>query len=210
MSEYPGYDAGEYRPRVGLDSIYVSQLITDELGTFDADAPVYLAPAAQASQASVQNSVTIYADDQAYETFTTKGETALTLQVTNIPLALLATLTGQIYDDTTGQFYEYGGVPPYFALMFRSMKSNGAYRYYCFPKCKFDVPDEAATTKGETPEPQMLSLTVHAIKTTAKFVLSEGINDGLTRIIGDEDITVFDPAAWFTEVPVPNVASESA
>lgn len=209
MSEYPGYDAGEYRPRIGLDSIYVAEILADELGTFTPDTPVYLAPAAEASQASTVNSETIYADDQAYETFSLKGETAISLKVTNIPLGLLATLTGQYYDEATGLFYEYGGIPPYFALMFRSMKSNGSYRYYCFPKCKFDVPDEAATTRGETPDPKMLEITVHAIKTTAKFVIGDGINDGLTRIIGDEDADGFDPATWFTLVPVPEVAEAS-
>jgi phi13 family phage major tail protein len=209
MSENPGYDAGEYRPRVGLDSLYVAEITTDELATYTPETPVYLAPAAEATQASTVNSETIYADDQAYETFTTKGETVITLTVTNIPLGLLATLTGQYFDEATGVFYEYGGVPPYFALMFRSLKSNGAYRYYCFPKCKFDLPDESAVTRGETPDPQMLEITVHAIKTTAKFVIAEDIEDGLTRIIGDEDSADFDPSTWFTQVPVPEVYEAS-
>jgi hypothetical protein len=194
MSEYPGYDAGEYRPRIGLDSIYVAEILEDVLGTFTTDTPQYLAPAAEASQASTINSETIYADDQAYETISTKGETA----------------TGQHYDEAAGLFYEYGGVPPYFALMFRSLKSNGSYRYYCFPKCKFDVPDEAATTRGETPEPQIMELTVHAIKTTCKFVVDVDIEDGLTRIIGDEDVVGFDGSTWFTQVPVPEVVEASA
>jgi len=209
MSENPGYDAGEYRPRVGLDSLYIAEIIADEEGTFTADTPEYLAPAAEASQASTIKTETIYADDQAYDTFTTKGETAINLSVTNIPLGLLAKLTGQSYDEASGLFYEYGGVAPYFALMFRSLKSNGNYRYYCFPKCKFDVPDEAASTKGETPDVKMLALMVHAIKTTCKFVIDVDTNDGLTRIIGDEDVTAFDPTGWFTAVPVPEVFVES-
>jgi phi13 family phage major tail protein len=210
MSEYPGYDAGEYRPRVGLDSIYIAEITADELGVYTPEAPQYLAPAAEASQASTVNTETIYADDQAYEVFTIKGETAISLKVTNIPLGLLASLTGQQFDEESGLFYEYGGVAPYFALMFRSLKSNGGYRYYCFPKCKFDVPDEAATTRGETPEPQMLEITVHAIKTTCKFDLGGGTEDGLVRIIGDDDVTEFDSTGWFDAVPVPDVVSESA
>lgn len=203
MSEFPGYDAGEYKPSVGLDSLYIAEITEDILGSYAAGAPQYLAPAAEASQASTVNTETIYADDQAFETFTVKGETVITLSVTNIPLGLLATLTGQYFDEATGIFYEYGGTPPYFALMFRSLKSNGSYRYYCFPKCKFDIPDEAKITKGETPEPQMLEITVHAIKTTCKFTIAEGIEDGLMRIIGDDDSEGFDGSGWFTEVPLP-------
>src|SRR3990170_5796277 len=208
MSEMPPFVAGKCGQEVGLDSINVAETTADEVGSYVTDAPIYLAPAAEASQASTINTETIYADDQAYETFTTKGETAITLTVTNIPLGLLATLTGQSFDDVAGIFYEYGGVPPYFALMFRSLKSNGAYRYYCFPKCKFDVPDEAATTRGETPEPQMLEITVHAIKTAAKFDIALGLSDGLTRIIGDDDADGFDGSTWFTVVPVPAVTEE--
>jgi phi13 family phage major tail protein len=209
MSEYPGYDSGEYKPRVGLDSLYIAEITTDELGAFEHEAPEYLAPAAEASQASTVNSETIYADDQAYDTFTTKGETVITLSVTNVPLELLAKLTGQSFDNATGLFYEFGGVPPYFALMFRSMKSNGSYRYYCFPKCKFDVPDEEASTKGETPDPKMLEITVHAIKTTCKFELPDDVIDGIIRAIGDEDLENFDGADWFTDVNVPQVFTES-
>ncbi len=205
------YDSGEYKPRVGLDSLYVAEVSADELGVYTVGTPEYLAPAAEASQASTINTETIYADDQAYETFTTKGETAITLNVTNVPLELLARLTGQVFDEASGVFYEHGGVPSYYALMFRSMKSNGSYRYYLFPKVKFDVPDEEAATKGETPDPKMLVLNVHAIKTTCKFVLDDyGLEDGLTRIIGDEDVAAFDPTGWFTTVQVPAVASESA
>lgn len=203
------YDPGEYKPRVGLDSLWIAEVTADELGNYVAGTPEYLAPAAEASQASTVNSETIYADDQAYETFSTKGETVINLSVTNIPLALLAKLTGQLYDTATGMFYEHGGVPPYFALMFRSMKSNGAYRYYLFPKVKFDIPDEEAATKGETPEPKMLSLVVHAIKTTCKFVLPTSVEDGLQRVVGDEDITAFDGTGWFDAVQVPAVAEVS-
>jgi phi13 family phage major tail protein len=210
MSEYPGYDAGEYRPRIGLDSLYVAEILEDVLGTFTTDTPQYLAPVAEASQASTINSVTIPADDQPYEIITTKGETVISLKVTNIPLGLLALLTGEGYDETTGTYYEYGGVAPYFALMFRSLKSNGSYRYYCFPKCKFDVPDEAAATRGDTPDPKIMELTVHAIKTTCKFAIDVDIEDGLTRIIGDEDVAGFDGATWFTQVPVPEVVEASA
>lgn len=204
------YDSGEYKPRVGLDSLYIAEVSADEAGTYTVGVPEYLAPAAEASQASTINTETIYADDQAYETFTTKGETTITLTVTGIPLGLLARITGQVFDEASGVMYEHGGVPPYFALMFRSLKSNGSYRYYLFPKVKFDIPDEEAATKGESPDPKLLQINVHAIKTTAKFVLDDyGLEDGLTRIIGDDDITAFDPTDWFTSVQVPQVASES-
>ena len=203
------FQTGEYKPRVGLDSLYVAAVTTDELGNYVAGTPEYLAPAAEASQASAINSETIYADDQAYEQFTTKGETTINLSVTNVPLELLSRLTGQKFDDASGIFYEHGGVPPDYALLFRSMKSNGSYRYYAFLKCKFDMPDEEAATKGESPDPKMLALTVHAIKTACRFFLPDSVEDGLIRMIGDEDVTAFDPTGWFDSVQIPAIVSAS-
>jgi phi13 family phage major tail protein len=190
----------------------VALISQDELGGYVAGAPEYLAPAAEATQASTINTETIYADDQPYEIFTAKGETNITLTVTNVPLELLAELTGQYYDAASGLFYEYGGVAPYYALMFRSKKSNGSYRYYTFYKVRFDLPDEEATTLGETPEPKMMEINVHAIKTTCKFdIKGDGtIIDGLMRLIGDEDITLFDGSDWFDAVAVPTVYSPSS
>ena len=206
------YVPGEYRPRVGLDSIYVAKVTTDDLTDYATDTPVYLAPAAEAAQASTLNTETIYADDQAYESFTTKGETKITLTVTNVPLGLLAELTGQHYDEASGLFYEYGGVPDYYALLFRSLKSNGNYRYYAFYKCKFDIPDEEAATRGETPDPKMMEIVVHAIKTTCKFdIAGDGtVIDGLVRMMGDEDVVNFDGSDWFTAVTVPTVYTPSS
>ena len=206
------YQSGEYRPRIGLDSVYVAQITQDDADGYVAGTPETLAPAAEATQASAQNTETIYADDQPYEVFTSKGETAIDLTVTNVPLGLLATLTGQYYDPSNGLFYEYGGVPPYFALLFRSKKSNGSYRYYTFYKCKFDIPDEEMATLGETPEPKMATLKVHAIKTTCKFDIKgdASIVDGLTRMVGDDDITGFDGTDWFDAVAIPTVYSPSS
>jgi len=205
------YDAGEYKPRVGVDSIYVAEVIADELGVYTVGTPEYLAPAAEVTPSSTTNSETIYADDQAYETFTTRGETAIAMIVTGLPLGMAAKLTGQVFDEASGVMYEHGGVPPYYALMFRSLKSNGSYRYYLFPKVKFDVPDEEAVTRGETPEPKLQKLNVHAIKTVCKFQLDDyGLEEGLQRVVGDDDIAAFDPTDCLTTVQVPPVASESA
>lgn len=204
------YDDGEYKPRVGLDSLYIAEVTEDVVDGYTADTPEYLAPAAEATQASTINTETIYADDQPYDVFTSKGETAIELTVTNIPLEKLARLTGQYFNVTDGIFDEYGGIAPYFALMFRSKKSNGSYRYYLYPKCRFDIPDEEAATQTDSPDPKMTKIKVHAIKTTCKFDISGDISDGLVRRIGDEDVTAFDPTDWFTSVQVPVVTGESA
>jgi hypothetical protein len=65
------------------------------------------------------------------------------------------------------------------------------------------MPNEDAATKGETPDLKTQQITFRAIKTVYKWDLSATVEDGVKRIIGDEDTTGFDATTWFTAVPEP-------
>ena len=45
-----------------------------------------------------------------------------------------------------------GDVPPWVAVGFRTLKSNGSYRYYWLNKGKFATPEEDLKTKGDSIE----------------------------------------------------------
>jgi len=199
---------GEYKSKIGLDMLYVAEVTADEANSYTADTPAYLAPAAEASQEPTTSFDIQYADDKAFDVMSAEGETKIGLTITNIDLATLAQITGRVFDAATGRFYDNGGVAPYMALSFRSLKSNGSYRYYQYLKGMFSMPKEDLATKGEKPEPKTLELTYTAIPTFCKFDLGDVI-DSVKRIIGDEDITAFDAAGWFDEVQTPDLVTSS-
>lgn len=199
-------NANEYKSRIGLDSLYVAAVDTDAASGYAAEAPEYLAPGAEASQEPAVNTATQYADDAAYDVMTSEGETKITLRITNIPPELYARITGAVFDVATGRVFDIAGTPPYYALGFRSLKSNGSYRYYWFQKGKFDVPKEEATTRGETPEPKLMELTFTAIKTTYEFDLGSKTG-GVKRVWGDEDTANFSATSWFAAVQTPEGAA---
>lgn len=201
-------NAGEYKSKIGLDSLYVASVTTDDATDYVAGTPAYLAPAAEASLAPTTSFEIQYADDQPYDVMTAEGDTKISLKVTNIDLAMLAAITGKVFDAAVGRMLDNGGSAPYMALSFRSMKSNGEYRYYQYLKGKFDMPKEDISTKGEKPEPKILELTYTAIRTTYKFDLG-AINDSVKRVVGDTDITAFDETGWFTSVQMPDKVSSS-
>jgi phi13 family phage major tail protein len=196
-------DQGEYKAKIGLDSLYIAQVTTDDDDEYVAGTPEKLAPAAEATQEPTQSFEVLYADDQPFDVMSSEGETSISLTVTGIPLQTLALITGRIYDSVNGLVYDHGGEAPYFALLFRSLKSNGSYRYYAYLKGRFDMPREEHATKAETPDPKLQELTFSAIQTIHKFDLAAGVSSGLKRIIGDEDVDEFDPDGWFTAVPTP-------
>lgn len=203
-------NSGEYKSRVGLDSIYVAVVSADSSASFTAGTPQYLAPAAELSLEPTVNEETQYADDQAFDVATAEGETAITLSITNIDPETLALITGREFDATSGRLYDNTATAPYCALSFRSLKSNGSYRYFQFLKGRFSMPPEEFATKGETPEPKTVELTYTAIYTIHKFDLGGGTTDSIKRIFGDQDTTNFSATGWFTGVQTPSYVAPSA
>ncbi|PKN87785.1 MAG: hypothetical protein CVU46_03130 [Chloroflexi bacterium HGW-Chloroflexi-8] len=199
----------EYKSVVGVDSLYIAAITQDTAAGYVAGTPEYLAPVAELRAEPAVNSETQYADNQAYDTMSSVGETLITAVITNIPAEMYAKITGQVFDSTTGRVYENEGAAPYFAFGFRSLKSNGKYRYYWFPKVKFSLPKEEQSTKADTPEFKTRELLITAIKTVYQFDLGD-INDSVKRVWGDEDTTNFSATNWFTTVQVPGVAAVDA
>jgi phi13 family phage major tail protein len=202
-------NSGEYKSRIGLDSLYVAVISQDDAAGYAAGTPAYLAPAAEASQEPSSSFEVQYADDQPYDVMTAEGDTKIALVVTNIDLQTLATITGRVFDAASGRLWDNGGTAPYCALSFRSLKSNGGYRYYQYLKGKFDMPKEETATKGESPEPKTLELTFTAIRTTYKWNLGS-VTDSVKRIVGDDDTTNFSETGWFTSVQTPSWSAPAA
>src|SRR3989304_3409629 len=188
-------NAGEYKSKIGLDSLYVAEVTADSASAYTAGTPAYLAPAAEATQEPTTSFEIQYADDQPFDVNASEGDTKIGLTVTNIDLATLALITGREFDAVSGRMFDNGGIPPYFALSFRSMKSNASSFCYQSLKSMFSMPKEDTATKGEKPEPKTLELTYTAIKTVYEWDLG-AITDSVKRIVGDDDTTNFDETGW--------------
>ena len=202
--------SGEYKSALGLRDLYYALVTQDNSSAYAAGTPATLAPAVTANQTPSANSVTQYADDGPYDVLTGEGETKIDFEVTNIPIQIQAILLGKKYDASTGRMFDQGGTPPDVALSFRSLKSNGSYRYFQFLKGKFSAPSEEQSTKTDSPEPKTAKITFTAVKTTYQFTLPDSVVDGVKAVKGDSDATGFSGTTWFSAVQVPVVGSPSA
>lgn len=202
-------DDGEYKSVIGLDDLYYAEVTQDDADGYVADTPAYLAPVAELGVAPAVNSETQYADDGPYDTFSVVGETVLSIRVTGVPPEVAAFLTGNEFDATTGRVYEHDGTPPYVALGFKSLKSNGSYRYFWYLKGRFSLPPEEYATKTDTPDPKTIELIYTAVRTIYAHDLGD-FNASTKKVWGDEDTENFDGSTWFDQVQVPSVASPSA
>lgn len=198
---------GEYKSQVGLDMLYFAPITKDDATGYTAGTPVWLAPAGTAKSNTSSNQKLQYADDGVFESVNEEGETTVDIEVTNVPLKTAAEVSGKTFNAATGSFIDDddGSGAPEFALMFRSKKSNGKYRYICYYKGKFALGDEDYSTQSGSPEPKMAKLKYTAVRTIFAFTTATGRVRTVRKHMVDED----DPASaaqianWFTAVPVP-------
>lgn len=208
----PNPNASEYKSRVGLDSLYIALISQDESAGYAAGTPEYLAPAAEATASPTVNEETQYADDKPFDTLSAEAETPVEITVTNLPAEMVAYLCGDTFDAATGRVFDTADptLAPYFALGFRSKKSNGSYRYYWYLKGRFTKPSEEFATQGETPDPKTAQVTFTALKTVYEFDVDGSNNRSVKRVYGDEDTTNFSATGWFSQVQTPSVGSIDA
>jgi len=92
---------------------------------------------------------TLFAEDGPYETATTKGQITLEINVADLPLDVQAAWLG--HSKEGGVLKRCASdIPPWLAIGFRSLKSNGKYRYTWLNKGKFSLPEQANETRGDS------------------------------------------------------------
>jgi phi13 family phage major tail protein len=201
----------EQKSAVGLRDLYVAEVTEDSVSAYVADTPALLAPAVNVSQSVSVNSKPDYADDGIFDMLTSEGETKLEMEVTAFAPAMLAFILGKLFDAVNGQVQDNAaGTPPDVALSFRSVKSNGKYRYRQYLKGKFSPGNEENATKTDTPEPKHAKVTFTAYKTIHQFAMAGGVTDGCKKVDVDEDTAGASVGSFFSAVQVPVVGTPSA
>lgn len=176
---------------IGLKDVYYALLTADPKG----GTPTYAAPVALVGAISANinpntNSETLYADDGPYEVATSLGGITLELNVADLDLDQQAALLGHTV--TGGVLKRIStDVPPWLAIGFKSIKSNGKYRYTWLAKGKFAQPEQKHETKGD-------AINFQTPMATGTFVKRDA-DDEWERHIDEDHVDYVDQGAtWFT------------
>lgn len=202
-------NANEYKSLIGLDNIYVALVTEDSVAAYTADTPQVLAPAVEIALKPVSSQETQYADNQAYDVFASEAETDMEITLTGMPGEMEALILGSVFNAASGRVYNNTGTPPYVAIGFRAMKSNGKFRYYWLQKVQFSPAESGAVTKADKATPKTVKFNAKAIKTVYKWDLGTK-TDSVKDVHGDEDTTNFSATAWFSQVQVPGTTPPAA
>ena len=97
------------------------------------------------------------------------GADEITINTSGIPLDVLADITGQYYDQTTGMLVEQESTPKYFAFGYITDKTDGTKVLVWRLKGKFSIPGTTSATKDDGTDANGQELTYTGISTVHKF-----------------------------------------
>src|SRR5699024_7493414 len=178
---------------VGLKDIYFAPIDEDTETETTYDEPIRIGRAMQANIQPQFNNAELRADDGVAETAEARGVTNVTVEADDIDKEAQSVIFGKKVNDDGVLMDSQDDRPPYGALMFKSEKANGSYRFVVLYKGKFTPPEEDYETKQETPAFQTPTI-------EGRFLARR--SDGRFGAQADEDDSDIDDSIidnWFDE-----------
>lgn len=134
---------------VGLRDIHVALLDEDTIAGVKYKAPEKIGAAIAANVNPNTASGTLFAEDGPMETASALGEIEVEINTADLSNAMQAKVLGHTIDSKGILRRKASDVAPFLAIGYRSLKSNGHYRYVWLLKGKFRVPEQAHETKTD-------------------------------------------------------------
>ena len=129
------------------------------------------------------------------------GADELSLNTAGIPLDIVAEITGQYYDKTTGMYVEQERTPKYFAFGYRTQKTDGTEVLVWRLKGTFTIPESTHVTKDDGTDANGQTLTYTGISTAHKFTKTgkpaKAVNVDMSKQLADD-------SAFFATVQTPD------
>ena len=173
---------------IGLKNVVIAPLETD---TEEGHTYGTVQALAGAVEASITPNNTdpdvLFADDVEFDTLYADPEVAFKLKMADIPLSIQEMILANRIDDKGVLVRTAQDKPPYFAVGFKSEKSNGKFRYVWLFKTRAQpITESFATKEGDKVTRQNPEVEFTAIKRT---------HDGLYQAVADTGENAFDAAA---------------
>ena len=182
----------EYR---GVEGLVAAEVLTDDNGEsgYTTGTPFAIAGVAEISRTTDSSSEAHYYDNIPAVVVSSTAADEVTINASAIPLDVFAKITGQNYDELTGSLIEGARDVKYFAIGYKTKKTNGDEVYVWRYKGTFNVPDTTNTTENDSTDANGQEITFTGISTTHKFTKTgkgaKSINVDLGKDLAD--VTTF-------------------
>lgn len=189
----------EYR---GVEGLVAAEVTNDDNNTGYVTGQVFaIAGVAEISKTTDSSNEAHYYDNIPAVVVSNTSSDTVTISVSAIPFDVLAMITGQNYDETTGALIEGPRDLKYFALGYKTKKTNGDEVYVWRFKGTFNIPDQTNSTENDSTDANGQELTYTGISTTHKFAKT---NKGAKAIVIDAAKDLADVSSFFDNVTTPD------
>lgn len=189
----------EYR---GVEGLVAAEVLTDD-GTdgYTTGTVFAIAGVAEISKTTDSSNEAHYYDNIPAVVVSNTASDEVTISVSAIPLDVLATITGQNYDQGTGALIEGLRDVKYFALGYITKKTNGDLMYVWRYKGTFNIPDQTNATENDGTDANGQEIVYTGISTTHKFVQT---GKGAKALVVDVAKGLADVSTFFDTVTTPD------
>ena len=189
----------EYR---GVEGLVAAEVLTDDDTNGYTTGDVFaIAGVAEISRTTDSSNEAHYYDNIPAVVVSNTAADEVTISASAIPFDVLATITGQNYDSETGSLIEGPRDVKYFALGYKTKKTNGDEVYVWRLKGNFNIPDQTNTTENDGTDASGQEIVFTGISTTHKF---EKTGKGAKAINVDVAKDLADVSEFFDEVTTPD------
>jgi len=201
--------------RIGCDNLVYAKMITEDTAT---TAPVYSevvsAPGVMSININPNASLaTAFYDDGPGETASTLGNIEVEIQKNALTSQNKADLLGHTIDANGGVVYGDNDTPPWVAIGFRTLKSNGKYRYVWLYKGRFSDPEDNNETKADSINFQSDTIRGQFVKLNYPVAVASGVAKRVWKYEIDADSPDANEATmstWFNNVKMPSATAGTA
>lgn len=189
----------EYR---GVEGLVAAEVLTDNDDDSYTTGDVFaIAGVAEISKSTDSSNEAHYYDNIPAVVVSSTSSDELTISVSALPLDVLAEITGQNYDETTGALIEGPRDFKYFAIGYKTKKTNGDEMYVWRYKGTFNIPDQTNTTENDSTDASGQELVFTGISTTHKFTKT---GKGSKALVVDVAKELADVSEFFDTVVTPD------
>lgn len=200
--------------RIGCDNLVYAKMTTEDTATA---APEYgtITPAPGVMHVNINPNgslATAFFDDGPGDSASTLGNIEVEIQKNALTSQNKADLLGHTIDGNGGVVYADSDVPPYVAVGFRTLKSNGKYRYVWLYKGRFAEPEDNSETKADTINFQADTITGQFVKLSYPVEVATDLKKRNWKYELDEDSPTANEVtikSWFEAVKMPSKTAET-
>lgn len=156
----------EYR---GISDLVYAPVISDTQSGYVTGTVKPIAGVAELGRTTESSSESHHYDNAPKIGINSNGADEVTILCSAIPFEVLADITGQLYNPATGVMIEGDRTTQYFAIGYKTKKTNGDEIYVWRYKGTFSIPDEDHQTEDDGTDAQGQELVFTGIKTKYKF-----------------------------------------